>query len=41
MKALLDDDLRHTMGLASRKYCEEKFNVHSVNKRLIESIDIA
>jgi len=40
MKALLDDDLRITMGAASRKYCEEKFNVHSVNKKLIENIDI-
>jgi hypothetical protein len=28
------------MGAASRKYCEEKFNVHSVNKRLIENIDV-
>lgn len=39
MKLLLDKNLRQRMGQSSRKYCEEKFNVHKVNKILIESID--
>ncbi len=41
MNLLLNESLRESMGKASREYCEEKFNVHEVNKTLIENMDLA
>jgi len=38
MKKLMDNNLRISMGLASRKIAEEKFDVKKVNKLLIDEI---
>ena len=40
MQLLLDESLRRKMGLESRKYCEEKFNVHAVNDSIIQHLNL-
>mgnify|MGYP007000442836 CR=1 len=38
MELLLDQNLRLKMGENSRKYCEEKFDVNSVNKIIMSEV---
>jgi len=40
MIALMDSSLRDRMGLFSREYCEQKFDVHSVNKAILSQMKI-
>jgi glycosyltransferase involved in cell wall biosynthesis len=40
MEFLLDEDLRISMGKSSREYCNEKFNVHQVNKALMDNMEV-
>ena len=40
MQLLLDESLRRKMGLESRKYCEEKFNVHAVNDSIVQHLNL-
>ncbi|MDB9940080.1 glycosyltransferase, partial [Gammaproteobacteria bacterium] len=40
MQLLLDESLRRKMGLESRKYCEEKFNVHTVNDSIVQHLNL-
>ena len=35
MIRLLDKDVREKMGQQSRKLCEEKYDVHSVNHEIL------
>jgi glycosyltransferase involved in cell wall biosynthesis len=38
MEVLTNRNIREKMSIESRKYCEEKFNVHDVNKKLLDTI---
>ena len=40
MKELLNKNLRSEMGLQSRNYCKEKFNVVEVNKTMLSAMKI-
>jgi len=40
MMKLLDRDTREKMGLQSRKLCEEKYDVHSVNHAILSALHV-
>ena len=40
MMRLLDKDVREKMGQQSRKLCEEKYDVHSVNHDILSALKI-
>ena len=40
MNKLLDADLRSHMGAQSRNYCEEKFDVDDVNRKMLSGMEI-
>ena len=40
MKVLINKDIREKMGIESRKYCKEKFNVHDVNQILLDTLKL-
>ena len=40
MMRLMDPVLRQSMARSSREYCEEKFDVHIVNRKILSEMEI-